>query len=51
MLIPNFEAMLCVVTLLLGSAGLYVLFLFTDADAKRWSADQVERAKKHGHDK
>jgi hypothetical protein len=51
MLIPNFEAMLCVVTLLFGSAGLYVLFLYTDADAKRWSAEQTERAKKHSHER
>ncbi len=33
MLIPSTEALLCVVLLLLGSAGLFVLFLATDRNA------------------
>jgi hypothetical protein len=33
MLIPSTEALLCVVTLLLGSVGLFALFLATDRNA------------------
>jgi hypothetical protein len=33
MFIPGTESLLCVVLLLLGSAGLFVLFLATDNDA------------------
>lgn len=33
MLIPSTEALLCVVLLLLGSAGMFVLFLATDQNA------------------
>ena len=33
MLIPSSESLLCVVLLLMGSAGLFVLFLATDNNA------------------
>ncbi len=33
MLIPGTESLVCVITLLLGSVGLFVLFLATDRDA------------------
>ncbi len=33
MLIPGTESLLCIALLLFGSAGLFVLFLFTDRDA------------------
>jgi hypothetical protein len=54
MLIPSTESLLCVVTLLLGSAGLFVLFLATDNDAVKESRlpehktekrDEVSQAK------
>ncbi len=32
-LIPTLESLLCIVLLLMGSVGLFVLFAFTDNDA------------------
>ncbi len=37
MLIPGTESLLCIALLLFGSAGLFVLFLFTDRDAVQQS--------------
>lgn len=46
MLIPGMESMVCVVTLLLGSVGMFVLFLYTDNDARAWSEVQKQRSEK-----